>query len=234
MATLATSSGVFGLSPHAAPDVLRLGHRSADVTERLGPGRRAVLYVGGCPLRCAGCIVADTLVPADTGRLTPVADVVRWLLGLRHHDGLTVSGGEPLWQPEACTAIIDAVRAARPEWDVMLYTGWRLEATLRRGLPAHRALLARVDLLIDGPYVERWHEPARLWRGSAQQRLIALSPQGRRMIARRADVGAGYDVHITADAVQLVGIPQRRGEHLVIRAWLSGEASHDEPPPRGL
>jgi anaerobic ribonucleoside-triphosphate reductase activating protein len=217
----APSSGVFGRSPHARPDLLRLGHRSADVTT-LGPGRRAALYVGGCPLRCEGCIVADSLVLADAGTPTPVGAIVEWLLALEDHDGLTLSGGEPLWQPEACAAIVAAVRAQRPAWDVMLYTGWRVETTLARGLPAHRELLAGVDLVVDGPYVERWHEPARLWRGSGQQRLVALTERGREMVAGRPDVGAGYEVRLVAeDEVQLIGIPPLRGEHVAVRAWLS-------------
>ncbi len=152
----------------------------------------------------------------------PVDEVIDWLTGLEGHDGLTLSGGEPLWQPEAVGTVVAAARAAHPEWDVMLFTGWRVEATLRRGLAAHRALLSLVDLVVEGPYVQRWHEPARLWRGSSQQRLVALSDQGRAMVAGRADVGAGYEVQITGSDVQLVGIPPRRDEHRAVRNWLEG------------
>lgn len=67
-----------------------------------GPGIRAVLFVTGCPLRCAYCHNPDTWhlkdgarVPADlvVDRLADLAPALRAMGG-----GLTISGGEPLTQ----------------------------------------------------------------------------------------------------------------------------------------
>lgn len=67
-----------------------------------GPGIRYVVFTQGCPLRCLYCHNPDCRHPAD-GHLTSVdelvADIQRYRSYLRH-GGVTVSGGEPLMQPE--------------------------------------------------------------------------------------------------------------------------------------
>lgn len=56
---------------------------------------------------------------------------------------------------------VDRLRTRRPRLSVMSYSGCRLEWLRSRGSAAQRGLLDRLDLLIDGPYVERWHAPLR-------------------------------------------------------------------------
>ncbi|MDA8182863.1 MAG: 4Fe-4S cluster-binding domain-containing protein, partial [Actinomycetota bacterium] len=62
-----------------------------------GPGSRAVIWLQGCDLRCAGCCNPDFLEirPARTVR---VEVVLEWLLGLEGVEGVTLSGGEPTLQ----------------------------------------------------------------------------------------------------------------------------------------
>lgn len=77
-----------------------------------GPGVRYVLFLQGCPLRCLFCHNPDSWA---VGRGQPIgsADVVRDILRYRHFiekGGVTLSGGEPLMQPEFVAAILEGCR----------------------------------------------------------------------------------------------------------------------------
>lgn len=154
--------------------------RFDDGTAVLGPGIRAALWVQGCAQRCKGCVVPES---HPTGGVAwPVDALVERLLALPEAlAGVTFSGGEPMLQAPALAAVIRAVRADRPAWTFMSYTGYRHEVLRERGSDGQRALLAALDLLVDGPYLEGRSEPL-LWRGSDNQRVIALTPAGRKAI----------------------------------------------------
>src|SRR5712691_11077886 len=68
--------------------------RTLDRCAVLGPGIRAVIWVQGCPLRCAGCLAAETL-PFEGGTAMPVDQLASWLTSLSGIEGVTFSGGEP-------------------------------------------------------------------------------------------------------------------------------------------
>jgi len=146
--------------------------RVLDRCEVLGPGVRAVIWVQGCPLRCSGCI-APEMLSFEGGTVRTVAELTSWLCSLDEVEGVTLSGGEPFAQAEALALLLDEVRAVRPYFTAMSYSGFTL-AALRRGTPAQQALLGRLDILIDGPYQPAKHGDLR-WRGSSNQRLVPLT-----------------------------------------------------------
>ncbi len=67
-----------------------------------GPGLRYVVFTQGCPMRCRYCHNPDTWNPQG-GEETPVEDILRDYRKNKEFyakGGLTVTGGEPLMQPE--------------------------------------------------------------------------------------------------------------------------------------
>lgn len=65
-----------------------------------GPGVRYVIFVQGCPMRCAYCHNPDTW-PMTEGTLTDPAEIIRTFENNRPfyvNGGITVTGGEPLMQ----------------------------------------------------------------------------------------------------------------------------------------
>ena len=68
-----------------------------------GPGVRAVVFMQGCPLRCACCHNPDTWDFNGGTEVTP-DEIFRKIKRLKNYfdrdGGVTVSGGEPLMQPE--------------------------------------------------------------------------------------------------------------------------------------
>ncbi|HYD65204.1 pyruvate formate-lyase-activating protein [Azospirillum sp.] len=109
-----------------------------------GPGIRYVLFLAGCPLRCQYCHNPDTRHMHD-GTRTAAADIVAELAGYaafltRAGGGLTLSGGEPLVQPEFCAALF---RGAK---ELGLHTA--LDTSGFLGGHADDHLLADVDLVL--------------------------------------------------------------------------------------
>lgn len=74
-----------------------------------GPGIRYVLFMQGCPLRCMYCHNPDTWHP-NGGRLITLSETFDDILRYRNFiagGGVTLSGGEPLLQPDFCEALLD-------------------------------------------------------------------------------------------------------------------------------
>lgn len=68
-----------------------------------GPGIRFVLFMQGCPLRCLYCHNVDTWELKDKKFTMTPDDVLKEILkvkGFIKSGGVTISGGEPLVQPE--------------------------------------------------------------------------------------------------------------------------------------
>ncbi|MGE9293398.1 MAG: pyruvate formate-lyase-activating protein [Puniceicoccales bacterium] len=79
-----------------------------------GPGLRYVVFTHGCPLRCQYCHNPETQ-GKPRGEVTTagkvLADVLRYKSFLRR-GGLTISGGEPLMQPDFVHALLRGAKAA--------------------------------------------------------------------------------------------------------------------------
>ncbi|MBQ4599731.1 MAG: pyruvate formate lyase-activating protein [Clostridia bacterium] len=68
-----------------------------------GPGVRFVVFVQGCHLRCGCCHNPDTWLPHEGTVYTPreiVDKAVRYREYFKEEGGITISGGEPLLQPD--------------------------------------------------------------------------------------------------------------------------------------
>jgi pyruvate formate lyase activating enzyme len=109
-----------------------------------GPGIRYVLFLAGCPLRCLYCHNPDTRHMHD-GTPTSSADIVEEIgtyaeFLRRARGGVTISGGEPLVQPEFCAAVF---RGAK---DLGLHTA--LDTSGFLGTHADDYLLDDVDLVL--------------------------------------------------------------------------------------
>lgn len=111
-----------------------------------GPGIRYVLFLSGCPLRCQYCHNPDTWHRRD-GTLTAVEDILsdigkyRNFFGRgRGRGGVTLSGGEPLVQPNFCQAILRGCK------EMGLHTA--LDTSGYLGKQADDALLDDVDLVL--------------------------------------------------------------------------------------
>lgn len=134
-----------------------------------GPGFRFSCFVQGCPHHCPGCQNPDSHDP-DGGHEMTVDEVAQQLLGNPLTDGLTLSGGDPFAQPEDCLAL--AKIAHEHHLNVWSYSGWTFEYLRDKGTNAQKALLAELDVLVDGPFLLEERTLSLPWRGSRNQRVI--------------------------------------------------------------
>ena len=136
-----------------------------------GPGYRFTVFVQGCPHNCPGCHNPQTH-DFSGGHLADTDDVIAHLGKNPLVRGLTLSGGEPMMQPEPLYLIAKA--AKEKGMNVWCYTGFTLEELLRENRADRMRLLSAVDVLVDGPFRSHERSLDLLYRGSKNQRLIDM------------------------------------------------------------
>lgn len=182
-----------------------------DQTELLGPGSRAALWVQGCSRHCPGCI-AEEMNRAEAFVQT-AEELAEWFLSTGAQ-GLTVSGGEPFEQPEELAEMIRLIRRKKADVNVLIYSGFQLEEL--ENAPVFHALLAEADVLIDGPF-KREQNRGFFAVGSDNQRIIRLTERIGGDHLRNyyvQDRPRKVELHITADGIQMVGVPSDEQLHI--------------------
>ena len=140
-----------------------------------GLGWRAVLFVSGCPHNCPGChnkIAQDY----NYGEEFDGQKIIARIKENSILDGITISGGEPLCKENIATVnqFIEDVKKERPELDVWCYSGYTLEQLQERNDEVTNETLKKIDVLVDGRFVEARKNPEIKFRGSDNQRLLQV------------------------------------------------------------
>ena len=147
-------------APPIADDADRIVHVHAREprSRANGPGCRFVIWFQGCSLGCAGCFNPNTHTPESGERHTVgslLTDIVAQGPAI---EGITLSGGEPMEQPDAALALVRAVRA-KTELSILMFSGYAIDEI--RAMQTGPETLDHMDVLIDG----RYEAPQRLGRG---------------------------------------------------------------------
>ncbi|MEG1159145.1 MAG: anaerobic ribonucleoside-triphosphate reductase activating protein [Acidaminococcaceae bacterium] len=141
-----------------------------------GPGVRVALFVSGCAHHCQGCFNPETWDFAYGEPFTPqVAAELLTALAPNYIKGLSLLGGEPL-APEnqaAVLALVRQVKAAYPQKTIWCYSGYTWEEELTAG-PVLAELLTYLDVLVDGEFHLAEKNINLRFRGSENQRIIAV------------------------------------------------------------
>lgn len=133
-----------------------------------GPGLRLAVFAQGCPHHCPECHNPQSH-DFDGGEWGDTAEILRIAEDNCLLDGITLTGGEPFCQPEACAEL--ARGAHELGLNVWVYTGYLFE-NLLNGTDAQRELLKNADVLVDGPFLIAQKSMDVRFRGSKNQRLI--------------------------------------------------------------
>lgn len=145
-----------------------------------GPGVRVSLFVSGCTHHCLECFNPETW-DFDFGRPFGPGQIQEILTYLRpaHIKGLSLLGGEP-FEPQNQQAVLELVRRVReelPDKSVWCYSGYLFQDLAQGRVGSHsRALLERLDVLVDGPFIAARKNLGLRFRGSDNQRIIAVGP----------------------------------------------------------
>ena len=135
-----------------------------------GPGLRLAIFAQGCPHHCPGCHNPESHDFAggsdmDTEKIIARMDANPLL------DGITLTGGEPFEQPEACRILADAAHARG--LNVWAYSGYTFEQLC--AAPEKRRLLEACDVLVDGPFLLAERSLDLRFRGSKNQRVLKVA-----------------------------------------------------------
>lgn len=131
-----------------------------------GDGVRFVIFTQGCPHHCEGCHNPESH-DFNGGTEYDTADIIKMIADSPLIQGITLSGGEPFCQSEACLEI--AKEAHKMHLSVWCYTGYRFPEVI--GNP----LLDEIDILVDGRFVKEESSLALRFKGSFNQRIIDVS-----------------------------------------------------------
>ena len=147
-----------------------------------GPGIRVSLFVSGCTHACKGCFNEEAW---DFNYGNPYTDaeidkIIEWLKP-KHITGFTVLGGEPLhpnnqeWVCKTLRRIREVYGQSKNLW---LFTGYLFDDDVMGwmvpSLPYTREILSYLDVIMDGPYIEEQKDLGAYFRGSSNQRAIAV------------------------------------------------------------
>jgi anaerobic ribonucleoside-triphosphate reductase activating protein len=136
-----------------------------------GPGKRAVVWVQGCPLHCDGCFNPgfQPFVPHTAVSPGTLAGVITGTGGI---EGVTFTGGEPFCQAGALAEVGRMVQDAG--LNVVTFSGFSYGTLLGKSRRSWDSLLEVTDLLISGPY-HTAHGPSHPLLSSPNQELVLLS-----------------------------------------------------------
>jgi len=132
-----------------------------------GPGIRLVVFTQGCNHNCVGCQNAHTHDFKGGYEMT-IGDILALIRENPLVDGVTLSGGDPFEQAEACSYLANKVKDLG--LNVVAYTGYTFEKLLSNKV--HMKLLKATDILIDGKFEISKKDLTLPFRGSTNQRII--------------------------------------------------------------
>lgn len=190
-------------------------HSMLSQSEVNGPGERLVIWTQGCAKACPGCFNPETWKFSS-----------KWVENSRklaahvissNPDGLTLTGGDPLEQPEALLEFLralhddgsgESLRADLFPKGIICFTGYVIEELVG----AAAECLEYIDLLIDGRYMEQLRYTSGL-AGSSNQRFHFSSLPGRgesRLQRAEILIDQAVEVHvddIDPSIVRITGFP---------------------------
>lgn len=136
-----------------------------------GQDIRVTLFVSGCSHHCKGCHNPESWNPNNGKEFTEeVKEKLFNLIDRPYIDGLTLSGGDPLF----CSNRADIEKLCIefkerfPNKTIWLYTGYKYNEI------KHLEILNYIDVLVDGPYIEEQRDITLPFRGSKNQNIIYI------------------------------------------------------------
>jgi anaerobic ribonucleoside-triphosphate reductase activating protein len=123
-----------------------------------GDGIRYVVFVQGCGHYCTGCHNPETW-DFDGGKEVEPELIAADIKRRKHLDGITLSGGDPFYQQEACLELLRLL----PGVNVWIYTGFEYNEI------CDTELAKAADVLVTGPYVDELRCVGKMYGSSNQE-----------------------------------------------------------------
>lgn len=137
-----------------------------------GPGIRVSFFVTGCTHNCFNCFNKE-YQDFEYGNIWTdkhTQDIIK-LLENPHIRGLSVLGGEPFQNSKDLTKVLRDINHSKPQdKDIWVWSGYTYEQIIKDSV--RLGLLKEIDVLVDGPFVQKLKDLTLKFRGSSNQRII--------------------------------------------------------------
>lgn len=147
-----------------------------------GEGVRVSLFVSGCRNRCKNCFNPETWNFCYGNPFTKeVEDDIINSLKPSWINGLTILGGEP-FEVENQRDLIEFIKRVRkevPDKTIWMYSGYLFDSDIHNPngkvhCEVSDEILANIDILVDGKFIEELKNLSLKFRGSSNQRIIMV------------------------------------------------------------
>lgn len=142
-----------------------------------GEGLRDCYFFTMCDLFCPGCFNKELWNPEPSfGKLWTEEDFQELLKNASkpYISGITLLGGDP-FHPVNREEILNLCKRFKENFGdsktIWIYTGYTWE-TLEKAKDVRWECLKYIDVLCDGPFIEKLKSPSKPWVGSENQRVI--------------------------------------------------------------
>ena len=132
-------------------------------TEAEGPYKRLAIWFQGCTIGCPGCCNPElqTMKPAHIISLDELIAIIKESKKENTIEGVTFLGGEPTLQSHLAEL---ALHIHQEGLGVILFTGYEINQL-------NQSIISSVDLIIDGPFIEKLIDQKRNLVGSSNQKI---------------------------------------------------------------
>ena len=144
-----------------------------------GPGIRFVIFTQGCNHHCKNCHNQSTwAIESKDAKYISIDELLKMIENNPLLSGVTISGGEPLLQPEAVCEFIRSLKNKHSQLNIILYTAYKVEVSDKIYISEFRDnseidyILNNVNYIVDGEYIDSLRDISLRFRGSKNQRII--------------------------------------------------------------
>ena len=143
-----------------------------------GEGIRVSLFVTGCKFHCKGCFNQEAQDFTYGKEFTSESvELILNRLKDERFDGLTLIGGDPLWQTtnDIKTLINLCKEVHKLNKNIWIWSGFTWEDIFNSNEDEYKTrqeLISNCDVFIDGLFEEDKKDLSLAWRGSSNQRII--------------------------------------------------------------